>query len=74
MRNSTCGVCRCGALLEAATSVLKQWMICGWLSRKATSKVPAAGSLTVELYTPGATSRRLRSMTSAARALWPRLA
>jgi hypothetical protein len=37
---------------KAATSVLKQWMICGWLSRKATSKVPAAGGLTVEPYTP----------------------
>ncbi|MNL16370.1 hypothetical protein D3C87_1374070 [compost metagenome] len=72
--NSTFGVpTTCATFGFVSTTVLKQWMMFGWLSRNATSNRPAVGSLIRALYSPGSTSRRLRSMTSAARATCPRL-
>ncbi|MNJ03309.1 hypothetical protein D3C73_1635770 [compost metagenome] len=58
---------------STATSVAKQWTICGWLRMKATSKRPAAGSLIRALYTPGCSSRRLWSTIRAPRGALPRL-
>ncbi|MCY1182115.1 hypothetical protein D9M73_226580 [compost metagenome] len=74
MRNSTRGLlCRAARALLGWTSALKQWAIFGWLSITARSNLPGAGSLTRLLYTPGSTSRMLRSTTRAAREVWPRL-